>query len=54
MPARHSPGASEAIRRWDARLRRDGRVKVQDTVALGLRPDGIQPSLPDVFGDALY
>src|SRR5208283_431784 len=25
-------GASEAIRHWDARLRRDGRVKVQDTV----------------------
>ena len=38
----------------DARMRRDGRVKVQDTVALGPRSDGIQPSLPDVFGDGLY
>ena len=47
-------GASEAIRHWDARLRRDGRVKVQDTVALGPRSDGIRPSLPDVFGDGLY
>jgi hypothetical protein len=47
-------GASEAIRHWDARLRRDGRVKVQDTVALGPRSDSIQPSLPDVFGDGLY
>src|SRR5207244_1115485 len=47
-------GASEAIRHWDARMRRDGRVKVQDTVALGPRSDGIQPSLPDVFGDGLY
>jgi hypothetical protein len=47
-------GASESIRHWDARLRRDGRVKVQDTVALGPRSDGIRPSLPDVFGDGLY
>ena len=47
-------GASEAIRHWDAGLRRDGRVKVQDTVALGPRSDGIRPNLPDVFGDALY
>lgn len=47
-------GASEAIRHWDARLRRDGRVKVQDTVALGPRSDGIRPSLPDVFGEGLY
>jgi hypothetical protein len=47
-------GASEAIRHWDARLRRDGRVKVQDTVALGPRSDGIRPSLPDAFGDGLY
>jgi hypothetical protein len=47
-------GASEAIRHWDARLRRDGRVKVQDTIALGPRSDGIRPSLPDVFGDGLY
>ena len=30
-------GASEACRNWDARLRRDGRVKVQDTIALGAR-----------------
>jgi hypothetical protein len=47
-------GASEAICHWDARLHRDGRVKVQDTVALGLRSDGIRPSLPDVFGEGLY
>jgi hypothetical protein len=47
-------GASEAIRHWDARLRRDGKVKVQDTIALGPRSDGIQPSLPDVFCDVLY
>jgi hypothetical protein len=36
-------GASEAIRHW-ARLRQDGGVKVQDTVALGPRSDGIRPS----------
>jgi hypothetical protein len=54
MPAWHSPGASEAIRHWDARLRRDGRVKVQDTAARGPRSDGIRPSLPDVFGEGLY
>ena len=47
-------GASEAIRHWDARLRRDGRVKVQDTIALGPRSDGLRPGLPDVFGDGLY
>ncbi len=47
-------GASEAIRHWDARLRRDGRVKVQDNVALGPRSDGIRPSLPDVFSEGLY
>ena len=47
-------GASEAIRHWDARLQRDGRAKVQDTVALGPRSDGIRPSLPDVFGEGLY
>ena len=47
-------GASEAIRHWDARLRRDGKVKVQDTIALGPRSDGVRPSLPDVFGEGLY
>jgi hypothetical protein len=47
-------GASEAFRHWNERLRRDGRVKVQDTVALGPRSDGIRPSLSDVFGDGLY
>ena len=47
-------GASEAIRHWDSRLRRDGRVKVQDTIALGPRSDGLRPGLPDVFGDGLY
>jgi hypothetical protein len=47
-------GASEAIRHWDARRPRDGRVKVEDTVAFGPRSDGIRPSLPDVFADGLY
>jgi hypothetical protein len=47
-------GASEAIHHWDARLRRDGRVKVRDSVALGPRSDAIRPSLPDVFGEGLY
>ena len=47
-------GASEAIRHWDARLRSDGRVKVQDTVALGPRSDCIRLSLSDVFGEGLY
>jgi hypothetical protein len=47
-------GASEAIRHWDARLRRDGKVQVQDTIALGPRSDGIHPNLPDHFGDGLY
>jgi hypothetical protein len=44
-------GASEPIRHWNARLRRDGRVKVRDPVALGTRSNDIRPSLPDVFGD---
>jgi hypothetical protein len=48
-------GASEAIRHWEARRRRDGgRLKVQDTPALGPRSDGIRPSLPDFFGDRLH
>jgi hypothetical protein len=47
-------GASEAICHWNARLRRDGKVKVQDTVALGPRSEGIRPNLPDVFGEGLY
>jgi hypothetical protein len=32
-------GASRAIRHWDARLRHDCRVKVQDTIAPGSRSD---------------
>src|ERR1700730_2291423 len=47
-------GASEAIRHWDARRRRDGRGKGQDTAALGPRSDGIRPSLPDVVRGGLY
>jgi hypothetical protein len=47
-------GASESIRHWEARRQRDGgRLKVQDTTALGPRSDGVQPSLPDFFGDGL-
>jgi len=44
-------GASEACRNWDARLRRDGRVKVQDTRALGIRSDGAQVETLDAFGE---
>jgi hypothetical protein len=43
-------GASEAIRHWDARLRRDGRVRVQDTTALGPRSDGATFTTTDAFG----
>src|SRR5215471_962196 len=46
-------GASEAIRHWNARLRRYGIVKIRDTTALGTRSDGVQPGLPDFFGDGL-
>jgi hypothetical protein len=46
-------GASEAIRHWNARLARDGLVRIRDTTALGKRSDGITPSLVDYFGDAL-
>ena len=50
-----APGmAPWVLNQGEVRLRRDGRVKVQDTVALGPRSDGIRPNLPDVFGDALY
>jgi hypothetical protein len=44
-------GASEAIRHWNARLARDGSVRIRDTTALGKRSDGIAPSLVDYFGD---
>ena len=46
-------GASEAIRHWEARLARDGQVRLRDTTALGKRSDGITPSLVDYFGDGL-
>jgi hypothetical protein len=46
-------GASEAIRHWNARLARDGSVRIRDTTALGKRSDGITPSLVDYFGDGL-
>lgn len=44
-------GASEAIRHWDARLRRDGKVRVQDTTALGPRSDGVTFVTTDAFGE---
>lgn len=44
-------GASEAVRRWDARLARDGKVKVADTRALGARSDGLSFNLLDAFGE---
>jgi hypothetical protein len=44
-------GASEAIRHWDARLARDGRVRVQDTSALGPRSDGVTFNTLDAFGE---
>ena len=43
-------GASEACRHWDARLRRDGKVKIQDTRALGERSDGATFNTTDAFG----
>lgn len=43
-------GASEAIRHWDIRLDRDGRVRVQDTTALGARSDGVTFVTDDAFG----
>ena len=43
-------GASEGARNHDARLNRDGIVKVKDTVALGPRSDGIMPTTDDYFG----
>jgi hypothetical protein len=46
-------GASEAIRHWNARLARDGSVRIRHTTALGTRSDGISPSLVDYFGDGL-
>jgi hypothetical protein len=44
-------GASEACRHWDVRLRRDGRVKVQDTTALGPRSDSLTFTTVDAFGE---
>ena len=46
-------GASEAIRHWNARLARDGSVRIRDTTALGERSDSITPCLVDYFGDGL-
>jgi hypothetical protein len=43
-------GASEAIRHWDSRLARDGKVRVADTRALGARTDGIPFHIADAFG----
>jgi hypothetical protein len=44
-------GASEACRNWDARLARDGVVKVKDTIALGPRSDGVTFTTTDAFGE---
>jgi hypothetical protein len=44
-------GASEAIRHWDARLARDGKVRVQDTTALGPRSDAATFTTADAFGE---
>jgi hypothetical protein len=44
-------GASEACRHWDARLRRDGKVQVKDTTALGPRSDGASFVTVDAFGE---
>jgi hypothetical protein len=44
-------GASEACRHWDARLARDGKVKIQDTTALGPRSDAITFNTTDAFGE---
>ena len=46
-------GASEAIRHWDTRLARDGRVRVADTRALGARSDGVSFRIDDAFGRGL-
>jgi hypothetical protein len=46
-------GASEAIRNWNARLKRDGRVRVADTRALGERSDTATFNLLDAFGEGL-
>ena len=43
-------GASEGKRHWDARIRRDGRVKIRDSKALGRRSDDIEPNMADYFG----
>ncbi len=46
-------GASEGAKNWDARIRRDGKVKSADTIALGAdRSDGVTPSRDDWFGGA--
>ena len=43
-------GASEAIRHWDARIRRDGKVRIADSRALGERTDGVSFHVADAFG----
>ena len=44
-------GASESVRNWDARINRDGKVRISDTKALGRRTDNVQPGVGDYFGD---
>ncbi len=44
-------GASESIRHWDARLQRDGKVRIADTRALGQRSDNVSFRVTDAFGD---
>ena len=43
-------GAAEGARNWDARLARDGSVKIRDTRAIGGRSDGVTPHPTDYFG----
>lgn len=43
-------GAAEGARNWDARLARDGGVKIRDTRAIGGRSDGVTPHPTDYFG----
>src|SRR5215510_13698903 len=50
MAALAIAGASEACRHWDARLARDGRVRIQDTRALGARSDNVAFHITDAFG----
>jgi len=43
-------GASEAVKHWELRRQRDGRVKGRDTRAIGQRSDIGTPDINDYFG----